>query len=82
VFFYDGQIIIIISYNKAHTLNNYAFYIICYIPADLSLSPLKYLAIVRPVWEFLAREMQTVRHDSKEFFFLDPSGKRKHLLSE
>ncbi|KAH7231095.1 hypothetical protein BKA59DRAFT_497663 [Fusarium tricinctum] len=82
VFFYDGQMIIVISYNKARASNNYAFYIIRYVPADLSLSLLKYLAIVRPVWEFLAREMQTLRHDSKEFFFLDPIGKRKHLSSE
>ncbi|EXM13432.1 hypothetical protein FOTG_18113 [Fusarium oxysporum f. sp. vasinfectum 25433] len=82
VFFYDGQMIIIISYNKARASNNYAFYIVRYVPTDLSLSLLKYLAIVRPVWEFIAREMQTVRHDSKEFFFLDPSGKRKHLSSE
>jgi hypothetical protein len=82
VFFYDGQMIIVISYNKAGALNNYAFYIVRYVPTDLSLSLLKYLAIVRPVWEFIAREMQTVCHDSKEFFFLDPSGKRKHVSSE
>jgi hypothetical protein len=74
--------IIVISYNKARASNNYAFYIVRYVPTDLSLSLLKYLAIVRPVWEFIAREMQTVRHGSKDFFFLDPSGKRKHLSPE
>ncbi|QKD56923.2 uncharacterized protein FOBCDRAFT_140860 [Fusarium oxysporum Fo47] len=82
VFFYDGRMIIIISYNKARASNNYAFYIVRYVPVDLSLSLLKYLAIVRPVWEFLARKMHTIRHDSNEFFFLDPNGRRKHLSSE
>ncbi|PNP60709.1 hypothetical protein FNYG_14562 [Fusarium nygamai] len=42
VFFYDGRMIIIISYNKARASNNYAFYIVRYVPADLSLSLLKY----------------------------------------
>jgi hypothetical protein len=82
VFFYDGRIIIIISYNKARASNHYAFYIVRYVPVDLSLSLLKYLAIVRPVWEFLASKMHTIRHDSREFFFLDPNGRRKHLSSE
>ncbi|KAI3570585.1 hypothetical protein IWW34DRAFT_903267 [Fusarium oxysporum f. sp. albedinis] len=82
VFFYDGRMIIIISYNKARASNNYAFYIVRYVPADLSLSLLKYLAIVRPVWEFLARKMHKIRHDSNEFLFLDPNGRRKHLSSE
>ncbi|EXM12282.1 hypothetical protein FOTG_19217 [Fusarium oxysporum f. sp. vasinfectum 25433] len=74
VFFYDGRIIIIISYNKARASNNYAFYIVRYVPMDLSLSLLKYLAIIRPVWEFLAETMRSARHDSKEFFFLEMRG--------
>jgi hypothetical protein len=74
--------IINISYNKARASNHYAFYIVRYVPVNLSLSLLKYLAIVRPVWEFLAREMHTIRHDSREFFFLDPNGRRKHLSPE
>lgn len=74
--------IIIISYNKARSSNHYAFYIVRYVPVNLSLSLLKYLAIVRPVWEFLAREMHTIRHGSREFFFLDPNDRRKHLSSE
>ncbi|EXL65654.1 hypothetical protein FOPG_18126 [Fusarium oxysporum f. sp. conglutinans race 2 54008] len=81
VFFYDGRMIIIISYNKARASNNYAFYIVRYIPVDLSLSLLKYLAVVRPVSEFLSKKMHTARHESREFFFLDPNGKRKHLSS-
>ncbi|KAH7120445.1 hypothetical protein B0J13DRAFT_599615 [Dactylonectria estremocensis] len=56
VFFHGGQMIIIISYNKARASNNYAFYI-----------------------EFLAKQMHMPRHSSSEFFFLDPSGKKKHL---
>ncbi|KAH7459229.1 hypothetical protein FOMA001_g20149 [Fusarium oxysporum f. sp. matthiolae] len=82
VFFYDGRMIIIISYNKARASNNYAFYIVRYVPIDLSLSLLKYLAIIRPVWEFLAETMRSARHDSKEFFFLDPHGRKKHLSSD
>ncbi|ENH73681.1 hypothetical protein Focb16_v005400 [Fusarium oxysporum f. sp. cubense] len=82
VFFYDGRMIIIISYNKARASNNYAFYIVRYVPIDLSLSLLKYLAIIRPVWEFLAETMRSARHDSKEFFFLDPNGRKKHLSSD
>lgn len=82
LFFYDGRMIIIISYNKARASNNYAFHIVRYIPVDLSLSLLKYLAIVRPVWEFLAKMMRSARHDSREFFFLDPNGRRKHLSSD
>ncbi|KAH7231140.1 hypothetical protein BKA59DRAFT_362765, partial [Fusarium tricinctum] len=82
VFFYDRRMIIIISYNKARASNHYTFYIVLYIPVNLSLSLLKYLAIIRPVWELLAREMHTIRHDSREFFFLDPNSRRKHLSSE
>ncbi|EXK26017.1 hypothetical protein FOMG_17378 [Fusarium oxysporum f. sp. melonis 26406] len=82
VFFYDGRMIIIISYNKARASNNYVFYIVRYVPIDLSLSLLKYLAIIRPVWEFLAETMRSARHDSKEFFFLDPHGRKKHLSSD
>ncbi|KAH8656364.1 hypothetical protein BGZ61DRAFT_303252, partial [Ilyonectria robusta] len=48
VFFHGGQMIIIISYNKARASNNYAFYIVRYLPPSLSLSFLKYLAIIRP----------------------------------
>jgi hypothetical protein len=81
VFFYGGQMIIIISYNKARASNNYAFYIVRYLQPSLSLSFLKYLAIIRPVWEFLAKQLHVPRHSSGEFFFLDPHGKGKHLSS-
>jgi hypothetical protein len=38
VFFRGGQMIIIISYNKARASNNYAFYIVRYLPKQLSQS--------------------------------------------
>lgn len=79
VFFRSGQMIIIISYNKARASNNYAFYIVRYLPRELSLSLLKYLAIVRPVLGFIARQLKLPHWSDSEFFFPDPCGKKRHL---
>ena len=81
VFFYGGQMIVVISYNKARASNNYAFYIVRYLPPDLSLSLLKYLAIVRPAMNFLANQLKLSHYASNEFFFQDPCGKKRHLSS-
>lgn len=71
----------VISYNKARASNNYAFYIVRYLPLDLSLSLLKYLAIIRPALDFLAKQLNLSHYTSSEFFFQDPCGKRRHLSS-
>ena len=73
--------IVVISYNKARASNNYAFYIVRYLPPDLSLSLLKYLAIVRPAMNFLANQLKLSHYASNEFFFQDPCGKKRHLSS-
>ncbi|KAM5528478.1 hypothetical protein FOXYSP1_18959 [Fusarium oxysporum f. sp. phaseoli] len=75
VFFRGGQMMMIISYNKARTSNNYAFYIVRYLPKGLSRSLLKYLAIIRPVLGFIARQLKVPYWSESEFFFLDPHGR-------
>ncbi|PTD06332.1 hypothetical protein FCULG_00011851 [Fusarium culmorum] len=77
VFIYYGHMIIIISYNKARESNNYAFYMSAIL--SLSLRLLKYLAIIRLAWEYLAETMRSAHYDIKEVFFLDPNGRKKHL---
>lgn len=72
---------IIISYNKARASNNYAFYIVRYLPKELSRSILKYLAIIRPVLGFIARQLKVPDWSESEFFFPDPHGKNRHLTS-
>jgi hypothetical protein len=52
--------LIIIPYNKARALNNYAFYIIQYLPKGLDLSILKYLVYIRPFLNFLAGQLKLV----------------------
>ncbi|KAF5975169.1 hypothetical protein FBULB1_7525 [Fusarium bulbicola] len=81
VFFRGGQMIIIISYNKARASNNYAFYIVRYLPKELSQSLLKYLAIIRPVLGFIAKRLKIPHWSESEFFFPDPSGRNRHLTS-
>ncbi|KAI3567779.1 hypothetical protein IWW34DRAFT_859673 [Fusarium oxysporum f. sp. albedinis] len=81
VFFRGGQMMIIVSYNKARASNNYAFYIVRYLPKGLSRSLLKYLAIIRPVLGFIARQLKVPYWSESEFFFLDPQGKNRHLTS-
>ncbi|KAF4463327.1 hypothetical protein FALBO_9851, partial [Fusarium albosuccineum] len=79
IFFRGGQMMVIISYNKARASNNYAFYIVRYLPRELSLSFLKYLAIVRPLLGFIARQLKLPHWSDSEFFFPDPCGKKRHL---
>ncbi|KAK2684445.1 hypothetical protein QWA68_016996 [Fusarium oxysporum] len=81
VFFRGGQMMIIISYNKVRASNNYAFYIVRYLPKELSRSILKYLAIIRPVLGFIARQLKVPDWSENEFFFPDPRGKNRHLTS-
>ncbi|KAG6989566.1 hypothetical protein FocnCong_v020740 [Fusarium oxysporum f. sp. conglutinans] len=81
VFFRGGQMIIIISYNKARASNNYAFYIVRYLPKQLSQSLLRYLAIIRPVMGFIAKQLKLPHWSDSEFFFPDPRGKSRHLTS-
>jgi hypothetical protein len=73
--------IIIISYNKARASNNYAFYIVRYLPKQLSQSLLRYLAIIRPVLGFIAKQLKVPHWSDSEFFFPDPHGKNRHLTS-
>lgn len=79
IFFRGGQMMVIISYNKARASNNYAFYIVRYLPRELSLSLLKYLAIIRPLLGFIARQLKLPHWSDSEFFFPDPCGKKRHL---
>ncbi|KAL5611084.1 hypothetical protein FOBRF1_007201 [Fusarium oxysporum] len=81
VFFYGGRMIIVISYNKARASNNYSFYIVRYLPANLSLSLLKYLAMIRPTIDFLSTALKMPHYKCNEFLFQDPSGRQKHLSS-
>ncbi|CZS75075.1 unnamed protein product [Fusarium graminearum] len=81
VFFRGGQIVIIISYNKARASNNYAFYIVRYLPRELSQSLLRYIAIIRPVLGFIAKQLEVPHWSKSEFFFPDPQGKNRHLTS-
>ncbi|WKT54184.1 Helicase superfamily 1/2, ATP-binding domain [Fusarium oxysporum f. sp. vasinfectum] len=81
VFFRGGQMIIIISYNKARASNNYAFYIVRYLPKQLSQSLLRYLAIIRPVLGYIAKQLKLPHWSGSEFFFPDPHGKSRHLTS-
>ncbi|KAJ4032987.1 hypothetical protein NW756_014038 [Fusarium oxysporum] len=81
VFFYGGRIIIMISYNKARASNNYSFYIVRYLPPNLSLSLLKYLAVIWPTIDFLATILKMPHYKCNEFLFQDPSGRQKHLNS-
>ncbi|KAH6975566.1 telomere-associated recQ-like helicase [Ilyonectria destructans] len=81
VFFHRGQMIIIISYNKARASNNHAFYIVRYLPQELSQSLLKYLAIIRPVLGHIAQQLSLPHWSDSEFFFPDPRGKKRHLSS-
>ncbi|KAH7194982.1 hypothetical protein DER44DRAFT_815616 [Fusarium oxysporum] len=76
------EMMIIMSYNKARASNNYAFYIVRYLPKGLSRSLLNYLAIIRPVLGYIARQLKVPYWSESEFFFLDPHGKnRRHLTS-
>ncbi|KAH7144670.1 hypothetical protein DER46DRAFT_580593 [Fusarium sp. MPI-SDFR-AT-0072] len=81
VFFYGGRMIIVISYNKARASNNYSFYIVRYLPANLSLSLLKYLAMIRPTIDFLSTALKMPYYKCNKFLFQDPSGRQKHLSS-
>ncbi|EXK78037.1 hypothetical protein FOQG_17267 [Fusarium oxysporum f. sp. raphani 54005] len=81
VFFRRGQMIIIISYNKARASNNYAFYIVRYLPRELSESLLRYLAIIRPVLSFIAKQLKVPHWSDSEFFFPNPHGKNRYLTS-
>ena len=55
VFVLNGQIIIVFEYKKASSSNNHSFYIVRYLPAELSSLVFKYLAYVRPFASFLLR---------------------------
>nr|CEG04590.1 unnamed protein product [Fusarium clavum]CEG05792.1 unnamed protein product [Fusarium clavum] len=81
VFFRGGHMIIIISYNKARASNNYAFYIVRYLPKELSQSLLQYLAIICPVLGFIARQLKVPYWSDREFLFPDLHGKNRYLTS-
>jgi hypothetical protein len=82
IFIRGGQILVIISYNKARTSNNYAFYIVRYLPLPLGLSVFKYIVYVRPFLDFLANQLHLPQYQHNEFFFPDPNHKKQHLSSE
>ncbi|OAA37048.1 telomere-associated recQ-like helicase [Metarhizium rileyi] len=75
----QGRAIIVISYTKARSSNNHAFYIIRYLPDDLGLSVVVYLTYIRPFLDFLANQLGLPHYHSNEFLFLDPKRKERHL---
>jgi hypothetical protein len=81
IFIRGGRIMIIISYNKARTSNNHAFYIVRYLPLPLEQSIFKYLIYIRPFLDFLANQLDLPQYQYNEFFFPDPNYKKEHLSS-
>lgn len=81
VFVREGRILIVLSYNKARASNNYAFYIVRYIPSGLDASMFKYLVYIRPFIDFLAGQLEMPKYQSTEFLFPDPGLTKKHLSS-
>ncbi|EFZ03297.2 tlh3 [Metarhizium robertsii ARSEF 23] len=79
LFIREGRAIIVISYTKARSSNNHAFYIVRYLPDDLGLSVVVYLAYIRPFLDFLANQLGLPHYHSNEFLFLDPKHKERHL---
>ncbi|KAJ4217439.1 hypothetical protein NW757_014639 [Fusarium falciforme] len=81
LFIREGQVLIIISYNKARASNNYAFYTVRYLPNSLGLYVFVYLAYIRPFLDFLANQLQLSQYLSTEFLFPDPDPKhaKRHL---
>jgi hypothetical protein len=78
LFIREGQVLIVISYNKARASNNYAFYTVRYLPNSLGLYVFAYLAYIRPFLDFLANQLQLSQYLSTEFFFPDPDPNPKH----
>lgn len=75
----EGQVMITISYNKARAATNHAFYVVRYLPDELGVSFVKYVAYIRPFLDFLATQLKLPHYHSNEFLFSDPKYKRRHM---
>ncbi|KAH6972651.1 hypothetical protein EDB80DRAFT_596203 [Ilyonectria destructans] len=75
----EGQVMIIISYNKARASTNHAFYVVRYLPDELGISFVTYVAYIRPFLDFLATQLELPHYHSNEFLFSDPRHKRRHM---
>ncbi|OAQ57815.2 DEAD/DEAH box helicase domain-containing protein [Pochonia chlamydosporia 170] len=81
IFIREGQLLIIVSYNKSRASNNHAFYVVRYLRDDLASALFLYIAYIQPFLDFLANQLQLPQYHSNEFLFPDPKHKKKHLSS-
>ena len=75
----EGQVMMIISYNKARASTNHAFYVVRYLPDELGAAFVTYVAYIRPFLDFLATQLQLPHYHSNEFLFSDPKHKTRHM---
>ena len=75
----EGQVMMIISYNKARASTNHAFYVVRYLPDKLGAAFVTYVAYIRPFLDFLATQLQLPQYHSNEFLFPDPKHKARHM---
>lgn len=57
IYIREGQVMIIISYNKARASTNHAFYVVRYLLDELGLSFVTYVAYIRLFLDFLATQL-------------------------
>ncbi|KHO10690.1 hypothetical protein MAA_11741 [Metarhizium robertsii ARSEF 23] len=81
VFIREGQLLVIVSYNKSRASNNHAFYIVRYLREDLGSAIFLYIAYIQSFIDFLANQLQLPQYHSNEFLFPDPKHKAKHMNS-
>lgn len=79
VIFREGRLLLVTEYNKARASNNYAFYIVRYLPPRLAELVYMYLVYIRPFVNFLAAQLKLPHLYATEYLFSDPRDKRKHL---
>lgn len=81
VFIREGRVLIVISYNKSCSTNNYVFYVVRYL--ENSLGNVLYLMLTY-IWlfiDFLANQLDLLLYYSSKFLFLDLNLKIYYILS-
>ncbi|KAJ3454216.1 hypothetical protein MRS44_018110 [Fusarium solani] len=81
LFVREGQVLIVLSYNKARASIDHALYTVRYFPNSLCPYVFIYLAYIRLFLDFLASQLQLSQYLSTEFLFPDPDPKhaKRHL---
>ena len=72
----EGRVMIIISYNKARASTNHAFYVVRYLPDELGISFVTYVAYFHLFMDFLATQLELRHYHSNGFIFPDTKHKR------